>query len=218
MSAQSPSPDLVREFVIAGHGNLARVKELIAQQPQLLNMAHEWNPGDTETAIQGAAHVGSGAIAEYLLKLGAPLEICTAAMLGHRRAIERMLADDPSLIRAKGAHGIPLLTHAALSGDAGLLLMLYERGAHDGASAALSNVVAKGHYDAARWLLERASPDLNWKNFRGKTALALAEERGDRRMVALLREHGAAPTRLDSRGQPPIIRNGLENTGGTTDL
>ena len=73
--------DAIREFVIAGHGNLDRVKEMLAEHPELLSVAHEWQPGDTETALQGASHVGNCAIAEYLLTQGAPLDICAAAML-----------------------------------------------------------------------------------------------------------------------------------------
>ena len=78
------APEQIREFVIAGHGNLAAVQALLAAEPRLLNVANEWSPGDTETAIQGAAHVGSRAVAEYLLAQGAPLELPTAAMLGRR--------------------------------------------------------------------------------------------------------------------------------------
>ena len=66
MSSNQPTADEVREFVIAGHGNLAKVKQMLANHPSLLNMAHEWRPGDTETALQGAAHVGSREVAEYL--------------------------------------------------------------------------------------------------------------------------------------------------------
>lgn len=180
------NPDAVREFVIAGHGNLDRVKEMLAGQPELLNVAHEWRPGDTETALQGASHVGNRAIAEYLLAHGAPLDICAAAMLGRRDAVERFLSDDPALIHTHGAHGIPLLTHAAFSGDVELAAMLYERGAQEGASPALSNAVSKGHADLARWLLNNSDADPNWQNFQGKTALDLARERGDDALIALL--------------------------------
>src|SRR4051812_25697281 len=64
--------DQIREFVIAGHGNLEKVKQMLAIHPELLNIANVWRPGDTETALQGASHVGNREIAEYLLSLGAP--------------------------------------------------------------------------------------------------------------------------------------------------
>src|SRR5689334_6665239 len=145
MSANEPTATEVREFVIAGHGNLDKVKQMLAAQPDLLNRSHEWRPGDTETALQGAAHVGNREIAEFLLAQGAPLEICTAAMLGRREEVERFLEEDPDKIHANGAHGIPLLTHAALSGDVGLVQTLYEGGATEGSSAALALAVGKGH-------------------------------------------------------------------------
>ena len=98
-----------------------------------------------------------------------------------------VLADDPTLIEAHGAHGIPLLTHAALSGDVALIAMLFERGARDGVSPALINAVNKGHVGLVQWLLQHAQPDRATKNFQGKTALEIAEERGDQAMVTLLR-------------------------------
>src|SRR5690606_33725007 len=108
------------------------------EKPVLLSLSYEWQPGDTESALQAAAHVGSRAVAEYLLEQGATLDICTAAMLGWRDEVERFLQHDPAAINRHGAHGIPLLTHAALSGDVALVESLYRRGATTGATLALS--------------------------------------------------------------------------------
>jgi ankyrin repeat protein len=192
MATDHPTADEIREFVISGHGNLARVKEMLARHPSLLTIAHEWRPGDTETALQGAAHVGSREVAEYLLEQGAPLDICTAAMLGRRDEVEHFLREDETRIEANGAHGIPLLTHAALSGDVSLAHMLYERGARSGASLALSLAVTKGYLDMTRWLLENCHPDLTWKNFQEKTALEIATDKGHHEISTLLRKHGAS--------------------------
>jgi ankyrin repeat protein len=186
-----PPPDLVREFVIAGHGNLPRLKELLEEHQELLNAAYHWSATDAETAIQAAAQVGSRPVAEYLLSKGAPLEICTAAMLGKKEEVERVIDRDPTSINATGAHGIPLLTHASLSGNLELVQMLWRRGARLGASSALLNAVSRGNMDTTRWLLENASPDLGQKNFQGKTALELALERNDLESATVLREHGA---------------------------
>lgn len=183
--------DLVREFVIAGHGDLARVRELLAEEPALLNAANEWRPGDAETAVQAAAHVGNRDIAEYLLAQGAPLELCTAAMLGRRDEIERALAAAPDAIHARGAHGIPLLSHAAFSGDVALVALLYERGATDGQTMALGNAVSAHHKAVVAWLLENADPDLAATNYQGKTALDIALESGYGELADLLRAYGA---------------------------
>ena len=181
----------IREFVIAGHGNLAAVRALLAAEPRLLNAANEWGPGDTETAIQGAAHVGSREVAEYLLAQGAPLELMTAAMLGRRAVVEELLAADAAAIHSRGAHGIPLLCHAAFSGDAALVAALYEAGACEGNTMALANAVAVGARAVAVWLLENVDPDLAWTNWQGRTALDVAMARGDERMADLLRAYGA---------------------------
>src|SRR5690349_8356864 len=64
------APELVKEVVIAGHGNLAKVTEMLDKQPSLLNATWDWGRGDFETAIEGAGHVGNKELAEYLLSKG----------------------------------------------------------------------------------------------------------------------------------------------------
>jgi len=184
------STDLVREFVIAGHGNLEKVRKMLAERPDLLNAAYAWTENDHETAIQAAAQVGSASIAEYLLGKGAPLEICTAAMLGNKQEVERGIRDNPDSIKSTGAHGIPILTHAAWSGDLELVQYLFRNGATTGSSSALQNAVIRGYYDLVVWLVENASPDLNAKNFQGKTPLSIAIEMKQETIARLLRDHG----------------------------
>jgi ankyrin repeat protein len=191
MHVETVTPELVRAFVIAGHGDLPTVRSMLAGHPDLLNAANEWQPGDTETALQAAAHTGDAAIARFLLAQGAPMDICTAAMLGQRLAVEYLLGEDPNRIRAQGAHGIPLLAHAALSGNVELVAGLVRGGATEGMDAALSNAAAGGHLALAAWLLEYGRPDLSWKNYQGKTALMIARERQDAEMAALLERFGA---------------------------
>jgi len=186
-----PTAEQIRDFVIAAHGNLPRVRELLIEYPALLNAQYQWAEDDLETAIQAAAQSGSTAVAEYLLAQGAPLDICTAAMLGRIADVKRMLDKDPNLIKAKGAHGISLMAHAALSNNLPLVKMLYERGAKEGTSMALGNAVAHGHFDMAKWLIDNGRPDLNWKNYEGKSLLTLAKERGARDMLKLLHDHGS---------------------------
>jgi hypothetical protein len=82
---------------------------MVSENPELLNASYRWNENDTETALHAAAQVGSANVAQFLLKQGAPLEICTAAMLGMRDKVERRLNDDPQNANATGAQGIPLL-------------------------------------------------------------------------------------------------------------
>jgi ankyrin repeat protein len=181
----------IREFVIAGHGDLAKVRAMLAADPGLLNVAYAWSDSDHETAIQAAAHVGSVPVAEFLLAQGAPLALPTAAMLGRRAEVDGLLAEDPARIDEAGAHGIPLLAHAAFSGDAGLVADLYARGARAGVSMALSHATASGHLKIVEWLVASAGPDLGWKNWQDKTPLAVAIAAGHGEVADLLRSRGA---------------------------
>ncbi len=104
--------ELVKEFVIAGHGNLPRVQEMLAQEPGLLNATWDWKAGDFETALGGAGHMGRKDIANYLLEQGARLDIFVAAMLGKLEIVKAMLAAFPNALHSKGPHGITLLKHA----------------------------------------------------------------------------------------------------------
>lgn len=180
-------PETVRAFVAAGHSDLERVQAMLAEQPELLDMPHEWSPGDTETAVQAAAHVGNRPIAELLLARGAPLAICTAAMLGRTADVERLLAEDPERIDEHGAHRIPLLAHAALSGDPELVALLHGRGARDGVAFAFHNAARRGNAAIARYLLENDAPDLTWTDFQGRTAAEVAEAGGHDEVLALIR-------------------------------
>lgn len=105
-------PELVKEFVVAGHNDLARVKEMLASEPGLLNATWDWKAGDFETALGGAGHMGRKDIANYLLEQGARLDIFVAAMLGKLEIVKAMLAAFPNALHAKGPHGITLLKHA----------------------------------------------------------------------------------------------------------
>jgi len=188
---KSLSTEHIREFVIAGHGNLEKVRQMLAENPELLNVSYRWNENDTETAIQAAAQVGNANVAQFLLKQGAPLEICTAAMLGMQDEVVRRLNEDPRNAHATGAHGIPLLPHAVWSENPRLVQLVFERGAKSGATLALQNAVSRGNHAIVEWLLDNAGPDAKAKNFQGKSPLAVASERNNDRIVALLKQHGA---------------------------
>jgi hypothetical protein len=109
--------ELVNEFVLMAHKDLARVKELLAKEPKLVNACWDWGGGDFETALGAAAHTGRREIAEFLLDNGARLDIFAAAMLGHLDVVKAAIAADPRAAKAPGPHGIPLVTHARMGGD-----------------------------------------------------------------------------------------------------
>ena len=109
LSGEKPpplNPDLVKEFVIAGHGNLEKVKQMLEQEPGLLNACWDWGGGDFETAIEGAGHIGSKDCANYLLDKGARMNIFCAAMLGRLDIVKGFLTAFPDLKNSKGPHGL----------------------------------------------------------------------------------------------------------------
>lgn len=63
-------PDKVKDFVIAGHGDLVKVKTMLQEIPTLLYATWDWGGGDFETALEGAGHVGNKEIANYLISTG----------------------------------------------------------------------------------------------------------------------------------------------------
>ena len=111
-------PELVSEFVLKAHGDLGVVKQLLEEEPALVNAAWDWGGGDWETGLGAASHVGRRDIADYLLGRGARMDIFAAAMLGEVEIVRAMLDADPSLRDARGPHGIPLVEHAEAGGDA----------------------------------------------------------------------------------------------------
>lgn len=128
MSDERPDPldrDLVFEFVRVSHGDLARVKELLAEEPGLVNACWNWGGDDWESALGAAAHTGQREIAELLLARGARMDLFAAAMLGKIEIVKAFIADDPGIVHVKGPHGIPLLLHAR-AGDQDDVAVLIE--------------------------------------------------------------------------------------------
>ncbi len=186
-TTQELSQELVEQFVIAAHGNEELVRELHAQQPYLVNAAWE---KFNETALQAASHMGNRSIARYLISQGAHADICTHAMLGDAEQVARCLEADPSQALAKGAHGIPVMYHAALSGKPQIAEMLVAHGGGEGIDDALHAAVRFGHLDMVRWLLENGVQNANALNFENKTPLNVALANGYTEIADLLREHG----------------------------
>ena len=121
--------ELVREFVKFGHGNMEKTRELLEQQPALINATWDWGGGDWETALGGASHVGSRDVALFLLSKGARMDVFCAAMLGKIEIVKGFLADDPKVIDLKGPHGIPLLRHAQAGKQDAVVELLIAKGA-----------------------------------------------------------------------------------------
>jgi len=109
-------PSLVEEFVAKAHGDFARVQELLANEPALVNAAWDWGGGDWETALGAAAHMGRKDIARFLLDKGAHMDIYCAAMLGMLEVVRATIQADSTSATKPGPHGISLLRHAEAGG------------------------------------------------------------------------------------------------------
>ncbi len=107
---------MVREMVIASHGNVKRVRELLALHPSLAKAAVDWGFGDWEDCLGAASHTGRREIAELLISNGARPTVFSATMLGQLDVVKAFVAAQPSVQKIPGPHGISLLAHARNGG------------------------------------------------------------------------------------------------------
>lgn len=189
---------LVWDFVKVGHGNLPKVKEMLAAEPMLINAMWDWGAGDWETAIGGASHVGNREIALHLLDNGARFDAFSAAMLGEAEVVTSMLRTHPALANARGPHGYTLLYHVGYTGDVALAetvaaqITPATRARHF--NQTLQSCVGRGHTDLTAYLLDHGVDDVNVKNFQGKTVLDVAVAKKFDAIEKLLRARGGVTT------------------------
>ena len=110
-------PAKVQAFVAHAHGDFDAVRELLNEEPRLVNAAWDWGGGDFESALGAAAHTGRKEIANFLLAKGSRLDLFAAAMLGKLDIVKAVILVFPDAIRTPGAHGIPLIAHAKMGGE-----------------------------------------------------------------------------------------------------
>jgi hypothetical protein len=112
-------------MVTVSHGNVARVRELLAERPALANASWEWGYGDWESALGAASHVGNREIAALLLAAGARPTIFSAAMLGQLDVVKAFVAALPGIQKTRGPHSISLMAHAKAGGQASASVVAY---------------------------------------------------------------------------------------------
>src|SRR5262245_31262154 len=154
MTDTIPTSDVVEQFVTACHGDLPRVKSLLEEHPSLLHARSKVN----ESGIEAAAHMNQRPIAEFLLAQGAPLDICTAAMLGRLDAVRELADSMPDLSQAAGAHGIPVMTFAAIGGSLEIAELLFSKGARvdadPGVMTPIHIAVFMNRPEMVEWLID----------------------------------------------------------------
>lgn len=111
-------PELIREMVTVSHFDLKRVKQLVEARPSLARASWDWGFGDWESALGAASHMGNREIAVYLISNGARPSLFSAAMLGQLDVVKAMVNSNPRVERIRGPHGISLLAHAKMGGQA----------------------------------------------------------------------------------------------------
>lgn len=189
---------LVKEFVVKGHGpNIEIMRDLLKQEPKLIHASWDWTAGDTETALQAAAHTGRQQMARFLLDQGARVDLFAAAMLGEFNFVKLALDVFPRALSVPGAHGIPLLNHA-ISGNtpaAPVVDYLLAKGADVNARqnngvTALIVAVSVGRIETVRQLLDKGA-DPTARALSGITALSLSLKNNQTEIAAFLRKAGA---------------------------
>ena len=112
------SAELVKDWIAKAHQRKIDVmKGLLEREPALLQSSWDWGAGDFESAIQAAAHTGSRDMALFLIDRGARFDLFAAAMLGQLALLKTTVEAYPATLQVRGAHGIPLLSHA-IQGEA----------------------------------------------------------------------------------------------------
>ena len=147
---------VVDECVGNAHGNLARVRELVDQHPEVVNARATWG----ETPIEAATQMGNRPIIDFLIERGAPVDFFTACVLGDADRVRADLAADPGCARVRGIHDLPTLYFAAIGGSRPVAELLLASGAGVNDRCQAKSAYPRCRYSATgperrRWLLER---------------------------------------------------------------
>jgi ankyrin repeat protein len=189
-STKELSQELINEFVTEAHRSLSKVEEMLNIEPKLLHSNAVWN----ETALEAASHMAHVDIIEFLLVKGAESDIFAATILGQNDTVRQFLVNQPKLIEATGAHGIPLFYYPAIADNREVGELFLSKGTDvnvgSGGLTALHGVTLKGHIDYAQWLITQGA-DIHVKNYQGETPLKIALDNGHDQIADLLRHNGA---------------------------
>src|ERR1700682_2604833 len=105
--------DFINQFITLAHFNFEKVKQLQKLCPTLVQTRATWD----ELAIEAAAHMGLVAMTQFLADLGAPVSVCTAALLGAGDRVKQLVKDDGGCLRERGAHDIALLAYTTYGNE-----------------------------------------------------------------------------------------------------
>lgn len=164
------------------------------------------------------------AIAHMLVDHGAPLHnvdrggktiLMRAAQVGNASIIARILqrASDAPGLDLIDQDGFTAFAYACVAGHADVAKLLLKAGASptiadDDDITPLMLASMNGHADVVAFLAALTSPDpgINYRDYRGMTALAKACFRGHVNVVKTLLGHGASPTISDKQHVTPLMK------------
>lgn len=183
-------------FAAVASGNQQKVKEILEQDPAVVNARNE--RGDS--LLLAAAYAGRREIFQLLLEKGAGVDLFEAAALGLGDRALQIIGRDASLVDAHSHDGWTPLHLAAFFGHRDLVALLLDHGADvdvrsrserfGRANTPLHAAAANRHVDVAGLLLERGA-DVNARDGSGFTPLALAANSRSDLLILLLMEKGA---------------------------
>ena len=190
--------DTVKDWVAKAHQRqLDPMRELLKRQPNLIHASWDWGSGDWESALQAAAHTGSREMALFLLDQGSRIDLFATTMLGQLTALTTMMDTFSKSLDVRGAHGIPLLSHAIAGGAParGVFDYLLARGVDVNARAnngmtPLMMSAQNGQRETVQILLGKGA-DAKARAKNGQTPLSISLKRGDAEIAALLKGAGA---------------------------
>lgn len=200
----APSKDRVRpthdvalaaEFVSAAHRDFDKVKAMVAREPRLIFASVDTGnigPGDWETGLNGAVHVGRRDIVEFLLSQGARIDTFCAAMLGYADTVISLLKVSPQAATVQGPHNLTLLYHAAIGGNVSIAEAIKPHLAPNARdfNQALSAAARDGRAQMTEWLLTNGATNVNFPDAFRRTPLKIAVEKGYQDVADILRKHG----------------------------
>ncbi len=200
-------------------GDAARVQELLAEEPALVNARSPLG-----SAVLVAMYYGEPAIARLLVERGASLNLFEAAAVGATARIQELDKENPGQLNTFAPDGFTPLGLAAFFGHTDAVRWLLAHGADPNIASRnnqhvmpLHSAVAAKQHDISAMLLE-AGAKVNAVQADGFTPLHEAAQNGQRDVVELLLAHGADRGAKKSDGKTPLDLALEYGYGGIVDL
>src|SRR6266568_4659947 len=193
--------------------NTARVKQLIENDPSLLNAKHKTGA----TGILFALYSGHQELAELLAQRKHDLDIFEAASLGKMDQVRALVKRDMELVNAYSPEGFTALQLSAYLGQKEAVDFLLKAGTNVNAIArnssgytALSGSVSRAHRSIAETLLADGA-NVNHRYEGGFSPLMEAAASGNLEITKLLLAHGADPQARMADGKTALTWHRIDN-------